>query len=414
MLDGSIDVKIDQAREQKLHKFKSENSDLIRAAHSECSVQDTLLTLCSSTGETSPRNKFVQTALSYALSHVSHHGIQDALPLDILILADTDYYSHGETSKPCPNNPQSRFRDFNVKLQNANKTGLGSSAALVTAFVSAIILHRLSIKHVDDDMRRKLHNLAQIAHCVAQGKIGSGFDVAAAVYGACIYRRFSPSIFENIGAPGDQNFKTQLVKTIDDVEHKIWDTEIDATALDLPNGLRLVMCDVDCGSETPGMVKKVMAWRKDNPKDSSILWESLSQANMKLAKELHGLGQTLRTNWTPLADNILVIRSLLREMSSKADVPIEPPVQAHLLDGASAIDGVVGGVVPGAGGYDALAILLEDRAEVINKLQEFLQTYKSPVDLEQETKIGKIRLLDVKQEADGVILESFEQYVGWL
>jgi uncharacterized protein YuzB (UPF0349 family) len=30
------------------------------------------------------------------------------------------------------------------------------------------------------------HNLAQLVHAVAQGKIGSGFDVAAAVYGECL------------------------------------------------------------------------------------------------------------------------------------------------------------------------------------------------------------------------------------
>jgi phosphomevalonate kinase len=28
-----------------------------------------------------------------------------------------------------------------------------------------------------------LHNVAQIAHCAAQGKIGSGFDVSCAVCG---------------------------------------------------------------------------------------------------------------------------------------------------------------------------------------------------------------------------------------
>jgi mevalonate kinase len=33
---------------------------------------------------------------------------------------------------------------------------------------------------------RVAHNLAQLVHAVAQGKIGSGFDVAAAVYGECL------------------------------------------------------------------------------------------------------------------------------------------------------------------------------------------------------------------------------------
>jgi hypothetical protein len=35
-----------------------------------------------------------------------------------------------------------------------------------------------------------VHRLAQLCHCVAQGKVGSGFDVAAAVFGSLVYRRF--------------------------------------------------------------------------------------------------------------------------------------------------------------------------------------------------------------------------------
>lgn len=38
----------------------------------------------------------------------------------------------------------------------------------------------------DLEDRRVVHNLAQLVHANAQGKIGSGFDVAAAVYGAIV------------------------------------------------------------------------------------------------------------------------------------------------------------------------------------------------------------------------------------
>ena len=39
-----------------------------------------------------------------------------------------------------------------------------------------------------------VHNLAQFCHCLAQGKVGSGFDVSAAVYGSHRYRRFSADV----------------------------------------------------------------------------------------------------------------------------------------------------------------------------------------------------------------------------
>ena len=77
------------------------------------------------------------------------------------------------------------------------KTGMGSSAALATSLVGALLqwfgVIRLGHRAGEED-RRILHNLAQVAHAVAQGKIGSGFDVAAAVYGTQAYRRFAPEV----------------------------------------------------------------------------------------------------------------------------------------------------------------------------------------------------------------------------
>ena len=39
-----------------------------------------------------------------------------------------------------------------------------------------------------------IHNTSQYVHCLAQGKVGSGFDIASAVYGSHLYTRFDPSV----------------------------------------------------------------------------------------------------------------------------------------------------------------------------------------------------------------------------
>lgn len=39
-----------------------------------------------------------------------------------------------------------------------------------------------------------LHRVAQAAHTLAQGKVGSGFDVCSAVLGSCRYVRFPPEV----------------------------------------------------------------------------------------------------------------------------------------------------------------------------------------------------------------------------
>lgn len=89
-----------------------------------------------------------------------------------------------------------------VDLDEVHKTGLGSSAALVTSLVGALLRYFLPASLMDEAhayrgrcMGRDLvHALAQFCHCLAQGKIGSGFDVSSAVYGSQIYRRFQPEI----------------------------------------------------------------------------------------------------------------------------------------------------------------------------------------------------------------------------
>merc|ERR1711977_471533 len=137
-------------------------------------------------------------------------------PSKITILADNDYYSNTSTTTISSSTATHKFTDFGVRLQDAHKTGLGSSAALVTAFTGAILSHYLpsSIFTLSSpEGRSKLHNLAQAAHCAAQGKVGSGFDVASAVYGSCLYRRFSPGILSEMPEPGRASFGARLRDT---------------------------------------------------------------------------------------------------------------------------------------------------------------------------------------------------------
>jgi phosphomevalonate kinase len=95
------------------------------------------------------------------------------------------------------------FCPTEVHLSEVHKTGLGSSAALITSLTSALLVHlsvipEASLSDDSGEGRRLAHNLAQFVHCIAQGKVGSGFDVSAAVFGSHLYTRFGPSVIQGL------------------------------------------------------------------------------------------------------------------------------------------------------------------------------------------------------------------------
>ncbi|KAI1463040.1 Phosphomevalonate kinase [Daldinia caldariorum] len=348
-------------------------------------------------------NHFVEVTLAYALTYIITTGHAGSFnPVQLTILADNDYYSQSHSHyQHLHSGPAGRFAKFPTKLKDAHKTGLGSSAALVTALTAALLTHYLPQSVFDlnsAEGKRTLHNLAQAAHSAAQGKIGSGFDVAAAVYGSCVYRRFSPSLLRDvpdIGAPG---FAPALAACV----AREWDAEFRKEDARMPPGVALRMCDVDCGSQTVGLVKQVLKWREQtDPSGAQALWANLQARN-------EALGAALSSDRKDaIRGAVEQVRALVREMSAASGAAIEPQSQTALLDGLAGVKGVYEGVAPGAGGYDALALLVRDDAETEGRIKEFLQKWSEEKDVQ-------VRLLGVKGEMEGVRREGLEQYGGWL
>jgi phosphomevalonate kinase len=378
----------------------------------------------------------LQYALTYihhlpSLSRSSDPSSTSSGTFNITILADDDYYS----TKPTLRRP-GKFTNFGIPLSEAHKTGLGSSAALVTALTTALLITFIPPPStvIPEALQKRIHNLAQAAHCAAQGKVGSGFDVAAAVYGSCLYRRFTPAILESVGDAISEGFGERLHRCVEDLEtNHAWDVEVLKDAVRVPESLRLVMCDVDCGSQTPGMVKQVLNWRKERPDEAALLWGTLQRGQEDLCMELRQLsgldrltGQTggkLQDSrgmsvgegetFGELKDVIQTIRSLMREMSDKSGVPIEPQVLTELLDACSAVPGVIGGFCPGAGGYDAVALLVRNEEAVLQDLRSTLAGWKSGREATSGPVIGKVNLLDVRQDVEGLRVEDAAKYHEW-
>ncbi|KAK0559778.1 phosphomevalonate kinase [Tilletia horrida] len=166
------------------------------------------------------RNPFVGLALLYALRVAAEkcgvEAVQRKLGggLEVFVMGDNDFYSqretlaaHGAEDEKAPTTAALRslapFTKQSCPIRGVHKTGLGSSAAMTTSLVGALLVHLGAVTkgaHGElplDDLAF-VHNVAQLAHCAAQGKVGSGFDVSAAVWGSQIFRRFEPKVLDGL------------------------------------------------------------------------------------------------------------------------------------------------------------------------------------------------------------------------
>ncbi len=438
------------------------------------------------------RNSFVAITLRHSLSLLSAVLSSEAFigrlgaGLLIRIRGDRAYYSSQPVASKtvpacCTSSPLSSCGSVNgvdCAIENESseeqddpadyqtKTGLGSSAAVVSSLVAALFaFFGLPVSpvssasssttsssspsseekdgaNVDYTMnvsaaRTLAYRLAQFAHCAAQGKVGSGFDVAAAFYGTQTYSRFAPAAIEDLLAAADETTLTTDPTTskallsghsllarlgVNPCAEKAWAHEMHAFTL--PAGLRILLGDVQGGSETPGMVKKILHWYA-NVEGAKAVWEQQGRNNKAveaLYAEIAKLGVTASASYTaalrlavqhdlascdaatnPLfkqavseavaavisesagaeslqsveavtrdtLDALATLRAVqvafervragLRAMGTGADVPVEPAEQTALLNATQALPGVLMAGVPGAGGYDAVfAVVAED------------------------------------------------------
>jgi len=176
--------------------------------------------------------------------------------------------------------------------------------------------------------------------------------------------------------------------------------------------LALIMCDVDCGSETVGMVKKLSEWRNQNSDVADRSWGQLQAAQEELAACLSEK-KPEKSVVNDLAESFKKLRSNLQSMTEQSGVPVEPIEQTKLLDALTdGVEGVIGGVVPGAGGYDAITLLIRDDEETMRGIKTVLEKWSA------ENGGSNVKLLGVKGEMEGVRSEDVDTgslgYGDWI
>ncbi len=187
---------------------------------------------------------FFKTALEYFYKQYSGVGIR---------LKEMDIYLHTE--------------DFFLEDEK-QKLGLGSSAALTAGLITCL-LKSINFPIMEVLGKENLLDLALLVHHMAQGKVGSGADVAASVYGGVIRYRMG----ENGGSPqvmplslpqdlillpvwsGRSASTTSLVKIVND-----WKSREPRAFTEQITRLRTLAergCDTFAGGDLDGFLKVV-------------------------------------------------------------------------------------------------------------------------------------------------------------
>lgn len=127
--------------------------------------------------------------------------------LCVSIAGDNDFYSQREGDKAMSAEVLAALAPFQshaCKLGDAHKTGLGSSAAMTTSLIASLLVQLGVVPSGGAHAQLStwslglIHNVSQLVHCAAQGKVGSGFDVSSAVWGSQLYRRFDPNVLQGM------------------------------------------------------------------------------------------------------------------------------------------------------------------------------------------------------------------------
>ncbi|KAJ1648635.1 phosphomevalonate kinase [Coemansia erecta] len=401
-------------------------------------------------------NGFVQVVLQATLGLVNQYEParlrqllsskeSKASGLKIVLLADNDFYSQRETLEKMGLDLSSEslkklpsMCKTGTTLRGVHKTGLGSSAAMVTSLVGSLLSH-FGIVSQDDLMNssasssektqrslKLIHNVAQYTHCLAQGKVGSGFDVSAAVYGSHVYRRFSPAVLDS--AMAEHGDISEIKKAVSP-KNPGWDSQV--VPVSIPPRFILRLADVDAGSNTPSMVRSILQWKKSDPERATAIWDSLDKANNRIrdlwaalvdASVADGADYNSAVDWcaknkssvwksapevatstthrllAELVDGILNVRALQRLLGENAQVPIEPAEQTRLLDACMEVPGVCMAAVPGAGGYDAIFCVTlgqEASAAVADMWAKWTEMSVGPLLANQAS--SGVRILDPEQ-----------------
>lgn len=260
-----------------------------------------------------------------------------------------------------PVEPFSMTIDSDLDDRSGRKYGLGSSAAVVTATVTAI----LKLFYIKEPPPELIFKLAAIAHIQTQGN-GSGADVAASTYGGVVqYASFQAEWLKN---------ELDHTKRLSDLVEKNW-TYLSIQPVDFPKNARLCIGWTGNPASTYNLVEEVSLLKVKNP---SQYQQFLSDSKLAVDFILKGMNNN---NLELFLEGIKQNRQCLSLLGENAETEIETPLLKSLCDIAESFGGAA--KPSGAGGGDCgIAFIPAQHDHVIEQLrQAWIQAGITPLDL---------------------------------
>lgn len=250
------------------------------------------------------------------------------------------------------------------------KVGFGSSAAVCVAIVGAIL------KQHGFDLEQKqakdlVFKIACTAHYLAQGKVGSSFDIAASTYGGVlVYKRFDPDwLVKEMGSG----------KSVAQVMDSEWPS-FTAENLSLPKDFRLLVGFVGYSASTKELILKLNTFKTEKKEHYWQIMNSIKAITEKLIPAIkqssqQGIISLLREN-----------RKQLQDLSNSSQNNLETQELAKLADISEQAGAA--GKFSGAGGGDCgIAVCFDE---------------KTALKIRSEWQASKIIPLDVRISEKGV------------
>jgi phosphomevalonate kinase len=147
-------------------------------------------------------DSIVRVTLTYLLSQ---KGLLKKSGVSVEVFEDKEFISekfHKKTQPMCEvtslgqGDRSQHYQLFDRNINEVIKTGLGSSACLIIS-VLGILANELS-GNDPTFTQKKIEILGQIINSLAQKKIGSGFDIACAVFGSIVYTKMDAEKFSSL------------------------------------------------------------------------------------------------------------------------------------------------------------------------------------------------------------------------